>query len=338
MILVTGANGFVGSYLVKELLKQGEQVRGLKRATSQIHLLGDAADKVEWFEGDVTDVHSLQPAMKGVKKVYHAAAIISFLPKDFDTMMKVNVEGTANVVNEALLAGVEKLVLVSSVAAFGLPKQGKMIDESTEYQEQKDMITYYRSKFLGELEAWRGEAEGLNVVVACPSTILGAGNFDSEPNLVFAEVAKGAPFYTEGKMGFVDVRDVVRALILLMNSDAKGEKFIISGENSSFKNLMFHAAEVMKVQKPKIKVSPGLVALAWRYEWLKHKLTGKRPVVSKESARIATTNFEFNNAKLRERFNFTYTPLGTTIKETCLAYQKCKAAGKVWEVFENVKN
>jgi dihydroflavonol-4-reductase len=338
MILVTGANGFVGSYLVKELLKQGERVRGIKRPTSSLHLLGDAARKVEWFEGDITDIDSLKPAMAGVKKVYHAAAVISFLPKDFETMMKVNVEGTANVVNEALRAGVEKLVLVSSVAAFGLPKEGKVIDESTEYYERKDMITYYRSKFLGELEAWRGEAEGLNVVVACPSTILGAGNFDSEPNSIFAEVAKGAPFYAEGKMGFVDVRDVVKALILLMNSDASGEKFIISGENSSFKNLMFHAAEIMKAQKPRIKVSPALVSLAWRYEWLKNKLTGIRPVVSKESARIATSNFEFSSNKLKERFGFSFIPLGTTIKDTCIAYRKSADAGKAWEVFESVKN
>ena len=165
MNLITGATGLLGSYLAKLLLTKGEKVRAIKRKTSDVSLLGEFSEQIEWIEGDVLDIPSLEEAMVGVTKVYHCAALISFIPREVEQMMKVNVEGTANIMNCALASDVKKLVHVSSVAAFGLPVKGKMIDENFSDPNINKAFWYYRSKQYSEREAWRANEEGLNVLL-----------------------------------------------------------------------------------------------------------------------------------------------------------------------------
>jgi dihydroflavonol-4-reductase len=334
MIFITGTNGLLGSYLAKKLLQQGKQVRGLKRITSDLSLLGDYANQIDWITGDILDVTSLEEAMEGVEEVYHSAAVISFASHEADAMMKANIEGTANVMNAALVAGVKKVVHVSSIAAFGIHKPEKVIDEKTVYNEQKDMPNYYRSKQLAEREAWRAQAEGLNVVVANPGTILGAGKWDMEPNSVFRDVYAGLPFYTNGMNSFVDVRDVVDCLIVLMEKGVNGEQYIIHADNLSFKDLLQKIAVVLGKRKPSFAVSDSLAKVAVVFEWLKAKITGKRQLLTPEMARLANKEFRYSNQKIVRDFGFQFRPMDETIEDTARVFLQSKKEGRHFGVFQ----
>ena len=321
MILVTGANGLLGSYLVRQLIDRGETVRGLRRAKSDLRLLGDYASRMEWIEGDVTDIFSLEDAMLGVDQVYHCAAFISMQPGDADRMLNVNAEGTANVVNAALGSDIKKLLYVSSVAAFGRPEYAdRLIDENLDVKDSKDNFAYFKSKLYAERELWRGIAEGLNAVIINPSTILGGGFWTMPPNALFEHVYKGIPFYTSGINGFVDVRDVVSVAIQLMDSDISSEKFIVSAENRSFGDVIFMAADAMKVRRPHIKVNKPIGSVAWRFEALKSFFSGIPALATRDSITIAQNDFKYSNEKLRNAIGYTFRPLKDTVDETAALY------------------
>lgn len=329
MILVTGANGLLGSYLVRQLIDKGEAVRGLKRAKSDLRLLGDYASRMEWAEGDITDVFSLEEAMKGIDKVYHCAALISMQPGDADRMLSVNAEGTANVVNAALGSDISKLLYVSSVAAFGRPEQtGRVIDENLDVKDSKDNFAYYKSKLYAERELWRGIAEGLNAVIINPSTILGGGFWTMPPNALFDQVYKGIPFYTSGINGFVDVRDVVSVAIQLMDSDISAEKFIVSAENTSFGEVMCMAADAMKVKRPSIKVNKLIGSLAWRFDSIRSLFTDVEPLATRDSITIAQNDFRYSNEKVCKTLNFTFRPLRDTVTEIAATYLESRQQKK----------
>ena len=321
MILVTGANGLLGSYLVRRLIDSGEKVRGLRRATSDMSLLGSYASRIEWIEGDVTDIFSLEGAMKGVDKVYHSAALISMQTRDAQRMLDINSEGTANMVNVALDSGISKLLYVSSVAAFGRPeKPGRIIDENLDIKDSKDNFPYFKSKLYAEREVWRGMAEGLRAVIVNPSTILGGGFWSSPPNSLFDQIYKGMPFYTSGANAFVDVRDVVEVCIKLMDSDISGEKFITSAENCSFRDLMCMAADALKVKRPSVRVTNAIGGLAWRAEYVKGLFTNNPPLITKDSIAIAQNDFAYSNEKVCHTLGYTFRPLIQTVEETAAAY------------------
>lgn len=329
MILVTGANGLLGSYLVRQLIDKGEQVRGLRRSKSDLSLLGNYASRVEWVEGDITDVFSLEEAMKGVDKVYHLAALISMQPGDADKMFSVNAEGTANVVNAALGSDIKKLLYASSVAAFGRPEPaGRMIDENLDVKDSKDNFAYFKSKLYAERELWRGIAEGLNAVVINPSTILGGGFWSMPPNAVFAQLYKGLPFYTGGINGFVDVRDVVSVAIRLMDSNIVAEKFIVSAENRTWNEVMWMAADAMKVKRPFIKVNKPIGSIAWRLDAFRSLFSGALPIVTRDSVTLAQNDFSYGNDKIRKALDFTFRPMSETVAETAAAYLESVQAGK----------
>jgi nucleoside-diphosphate-sugar epimerase len=321
MILVTGANGLLGSYLVRQLIDNGESVRGLRRAKSNLTLLGDYATRMEWVEGDVTDIFSLEEAMKGVDKVYHLAALISMQSGDADKMLNINAEGTANVVNAALGSEIKKLLYVSSVAAFGRPENAaRMIDENLDVKDSKDNFSYFKSKLYAERELWRGIAEGLNAVIINPSTILGGGFWSMPPNAIFAHIYRGLPFYTSGVNGFVDVRDVVSVAIRLMDSDISAEKFIVSAENVSWTDVMMMAADAMKVRRPFIKINKPIGSLAWRLDAFRSLFSGASSIVTRDSVTLAQNDFRYSNDKVRKTLNFAFRPLHDTIAETACAY------------------
>lgn len=320
MNLVTGATGLVGSYLSKLLLSKGEKVRAIKRSHSDISLLGDAASQIEWVEADVLDMAALEVAMKGVKRVYHCAAVISFDPREIDHMMKVNVEGTANVMNTALSEKVEKVVHVSSTAAFGTALPGKVIDENFSDPDIGKSYWYFRSKQYGEREAWRAIAEGLPVVIACPSTILGAGWWDDQPNILFKDVYNGLGFYTAAGNGFVDVRDVAECLYRLMHEAQPEEKFLITAENLHFKDLLWMIADALNKKRPQLEAGRLLLSIAWRWEAVKSLFTSKPPLVTRETARLANIEFRYSNEKIKDTLKYQFRPVQQTINETAAAF------------------
>lgn len=326
-VFVTGATGFVGSYLVRYLLQQGHQVTALRRRHSRMDLVADVSNQVRWLEGDVLDVPFLESALEGIEQVYHAAAMISFYPKEFDRMQKVNVEGTANVVNACLHMGVKKLVYISSIAALGRKEFQPDITEKTQWENSKENSNYAISKFRAECEVWRGLQEGLSMVVLNPSVIIGAGYWDQGSCRLFARAAKGMEYYSPGHTGFVDVRDVARAAVLLMESDIEGERYIINGANWSYQQFFSTIAKAVGQAAPS-KVAPGwLVGLLWRLEWLRSKLLRKRPLLTQETARTAQATFRYHSDKLLDTLDFEYTSLEQCIQETATAFKSGKTQG-----------
>jgi nucleoside-diphosphate-sugar epimerase len=337
-VFVTGANGFLGSYLTKALLLQGHEVSALKRATSDLSLLGDAAKQVQWHEGDITDILSLEDAMEGAELVYHAAAMLAFGGDSFDKMLKINVEGTANVINVALSQGVQKLLYVSSITALGKSKDNSPIDESGDWEAAPMESQYGHTKYLGELEIWRGIAEGLDAVIINPSTILGAGRWADGSIQIFHQVARGVPFYPTGSNGFVDVRDVVRAAMLLMDSPATGgERYVINAVNRSFKELMTQIATELDQKPPTIPVTDFWKTISIGYDKVRSLLTGNEAIITHEVLSISSHPYVYNDGKLREALNFVYLPFEQTINETVAAYQQSKVDGLDYGVLGDVK-
>ncbi len=322
MVLVTGGTGFLGSYIIKQLVEKGYNVRALRRSNKlPFWIAKEILEKVEWVEGDVLDVIALENAMNGVDTIIHSAAIVSFATKDRKEMYQVNVEGTANVVNIALEKNVRRLVHISSVAALGRTANGGHVNEEKKWEESKVNTHYAKSKFKAELQVWRGISEGLEAVILNPSTILGYGDWHSSSCAIFKSVHDGFNWYTPGINGFVDVEDVAKAAIVLMESTINEQRFIVNGDSWTFKKLQDTIADGFSKKRPARKTTPFLLGVAWRMEKLKSLFTRKKPLLTKESARVAQSQTWFENDKILKALQgFSFTPLEETIKKACEKY------------------
>ena len=322
-ILVTGGTGFLGSYIIKQLVEKGYAVRAIRRSNKiPTWINPEIFAAVEWVEGDVLDVVALQDAMEGADAVIHSAAVVSFAKKDWPDMYQVNVEGTANVVNMALEKNIRRLVHISSVAALGRTANGGHVNEEKKWEESKINTHYAISKFKAELHVWRAISEGLDAVIINPSTILGYGNWDSSSCAIFKQVHDGFKWYTPGINGFADVEDVAMVAILLLESAISEQRFIVSGDTWTFKKLQDTIAAGFGRKGPTRKTTPFLLGLAWRIERLKSFFSGKKPLLTKESARVAQSQTWFDNEKLLNALpGFNYTPLEETIKKACEKYE-----------------
>lgn len=321
-ILVTGGTGFLGSYIIKQLVEKGYDVRAIRRSSKlPFWIPARILDKVEWVDGDVLDIVSLEDAMEGIDTVIHSAAIVSFVKKDRKEMYKVNVDGTANMVNVALEKNVRRFVHISSVAALGRTANGGYVNEEKKWEESKVNTHYAISKFKAELQTWRGLNEGLEGVILNPSTILGYGDWHSSSCAIFKNIYEGFKWYTPGINGFVDVEDVAKATLLLMESDITEQRYIINGDSWTFKKLQDSIADEFNKKRPSKLATPLLLNLAWRIEKIKALFTGKRPLLTKESARVAQSKTWFENDKLLKAIpGFSFTPLGISIENACKKY------------------
>lgn len=333
MIFVTGGTGLVGSHLLFNLVHSGAAVRALRRENSSFGLVkkvfGYYSSKpeellgmIEWVSGDVTDIFSLNEALEGVEKVYHAAAVVSFHPADRNEIMKINVDGTANVVNACLNNGVKKICHVSSIAALGRAENNKITDEETEWKSSKNNSLYSISKYEAEREVWRGSIEGLPAVIVNPAVIIGPGDREKGSSQLFDLVWNGLKYYTDGVNGYVDVRDVSKAMVALMESDAVNSRFIISSENISYYDFFKMIAEGFGKNIPNVKVTPFLSGIAWRAEKIRSLLTGKKPVITKETARTAMQQYFYSNEKIRNTLGFEFIPVSVSINDTCRLFLK----------------
>ena len=314
MIFVTGASGLVGSHLIQSLLEKGLNVRAMYRNTIPVF---KGAENVNWVKGDILEVSSLYEAMQGVRKVYHCAAIVAFTPKQADAMLRANVEGTANVVNACIENKIQKLVYVSSVAALGRIREDAPVDETMNWTPETSNSIYGKSKYLAEMEVWRGMGEGLNVAIVNPVIILGAGDWNKGSSEIFKSAYDEFPWYTKGISGFVDVMDVVTAMQLLMESDVQGQRFIISGTNVEYKEVFTRIANAFGKRPPYKKVTPILAAIVWRLEGIKGMITGKAPLLTKETAATAQAVVHFDNTKFLKVFpQFKYHSIEETIQRT----------------------
>lgn len=313
MILVTGGTGLVGSHLIKKLLADGKQVKALYR--KEVPFL----DKnLHWVAGDILDVIALEEALQNVEQVYHCAAIVSFQSSDSNAMLKINIEGTCNVVNACLINNVSKLCFVSSVAAIGRIRDGQEVTEEMTWTEKTSNSMYGKSKYLAEMEVWRGVAEGLNAVIVNPVIILGEGDWNKGSSAVFKSAFNEFPWYTTGVSGFVDVNDVVKAMVELMKGEVKNERFILSQGNYTYKEIFTLMAKHFKKKPPHKKASKFLSAIVWRVEAIKAWVSGSKPLLTRETAATAQAVVHFNNKKLFKFLpHFTYTPIEETIERVC---------------------
>lgn len=325
MILVTGSTGLVGSHLLYELCSNGQHIRAMYRTKEKIARVEglftfynpeNAArllSQIEWVEGDVNDIESIVEAMKGCTKVYHSAALVSFNNRDFHQLMKVNREGTTNIVNCALAEGVEKLVHLSSTAAIG-NTDSTVITENSKWNMAGKNTAYSISKYGAEREVWRGIEEGLNAVMLNPSVILGPGNWNEGSLVIFRTVNKGLKFYTPGQNAFVDVRDVAKSLRLLMESDVNAQRYLCFSENVPFRKLTDEIAEQLGRSKAKYATKPWMAAIAWRAAKVYSLFTGKRPTLTRESVRSAFSRKEYSNQKIIKQLGIEFIPVKDAIQ------------------------
>jgi dihydroflavonol-4-reductase len=329
MILVTGGTGLVGAHLLLALAENGQQARALYRTDESLAKTRNLFtannnphfDSIEWVKGDITDVPSLEEAFTGIDTVYHCAAYISFEPKDEDTLRKINIEGTANMVNCALDFGVKKFCHVSSIAALGDPRENELITEETDWNPEIRHSDYAISKYGAEMEVWRAWQEGLNVIIVNPGVIFGKGFWNSGSGRIFKSVHKGQYFYTKGYCGVVAVEDVVKAMLQLMATDTNGERYTIVAENISYKEILDSITDGMKKSRPNIYATPFTTSVAWRLDWLFSKLLGQRRKLTQSMARSSHNNEKYDSSKIIAKLDFTFSGIVPYLKQLCEYYR-----------------
>ena len=321
-VLVTGGTGFIGAYIIKELVEKGYTVRAIRRANKVPFFLSpDILQKVGWISCDIGDVICLDEALKDVDAVIHAAALVSFDKKERKQMYNTNVDGTANIVNLSLENGIKKLVHISSISALGRTFAGEKVNEEKKWMDSKLNSHYGISKNKAEMEVWRGMGEGLNAVIINPSTVLGFGNWHDSSCAIFRNSYKGFPWYTTGVNGFVAVEDVATIAVRLMESDISEERFIINHDNWEFKKLFDAIADGFGQKHPRWEATSFLSSIAWRIEKIKSSLRNTKPLLTKETARIALSKTYWQNDKILKTLpGFSFMSLESCITKACKNY------------------
>lgn len=333
MILVTGGTGLVGSHLIYHLLAQNESVKAIHQKTSDLLAVKkvfsfytsdyeNLFSKIAWFEADLCNIPALEIAFQEVTSVYHCAAFISFDSNDYQKMRKINIEGTANIVNLSIANSVKKLCYVSSIAAIEKNKNGKLIEETDNWNSNNKKSDYAISKYGGEMEVWRASEENVEVIIVNPGVILGSGFWEKGSGNLFTKIYLGFKFYTEGVTGFVGVKDVVQIIQKLMNSDIKNERYIIVADNVSYKELFFQIADAFGKKRPQIKVTATMSEIYWRLEFIKSRLLRQGPLMTKTTATSSLTKNYFSSQKIKDAIGYEFESLENTIKIVCKDYLK----------------
>lgn len=322
MIGVTGANGLLGSFIVRTLLDASEPVIAFKRKNSDVSLLSHLVNRVEWRELDVLDPVSMDDALEGVTAVIHAAAQVSFNPSLAGKIRLINAEGTRNLVNACLARGVARFVHISSVGALGRMKGQSVIDEGNKWVENSQHTAYATSKYLAELEVFRGQEEGLQTVILNPSVILAPADWRRSSARLFKYVWDERLFYINGVLNYVDVRDVAMAAFRALKSGMENERFIVSAGTVTFKEFFDAVAGRFGKRPPMIKLNKNLLKIVAGFETLRAKLLQSEPLITTETARLADTHFQYQNGKIKKAFQLEFQPLESTLDWCCRYYME----------------
>lgn len=321
----------VGAHLLYELTLAGNKVKALKRETSNLQQVlktfsyysetpKELFNQIEWVDGDILDYFAMEKLLAGVTEIYHCAAIVSFNPDERKKMISNNVEGTSNLVNAAIDNGVKKICHVSSIAALGRLDEGQFVTEETNWVPSKKISGYSESKFFSEVEIWRGIEEGLDAVIVNPSIIFGPSNWETGSSKMFKTIWDGMKFYTKGITGFVDVKDVVKAMILLMDKTnfetAKNQRYLLNAENLSYQNVFCQIADALEKPRPKFNASDLLLEFVWRAAKVVGLITRKPSMITRETVANSNTVYNFDGGKISKTFGFKYLPIETSIQQT----------------------
>lgn len=314
MILVTGGTGFLGAELLKQLTDRGLAVRALRREKSKIPALIQHNTLIEWFNADINEPATLEEAFENVTQVYHCAAFVSLRSKHKKQLFHVNIDGTSNLVNLCMEHNC-RLLHVSSVAALGIAKKDNQITEKNFWEYDSKAHAYGLSKYEGEMEVWRGINEGLNAIIVNPSIIIGKNAGFEGSGAIFKLVKDGFSFYTNGASGFVAVEDVAQSMILLMDAEVSGERYIISAGNLHYKDLFTEIANGFGVKAPTKEAKPWMLGLAWRALKIASLFSKHDPSITKDTARSSITLSYYNNNKVIEQTGITFKPVRDCITE-----------------------
>lgn len=330
MILVSGGTGLLGSHLLLELAKQQKQVVAIKRPTSNLKEVekvfaryskegSTLFESIRWVDVDLEDSEEILALVKDAARVYHCAAQVSFHPRENQRMIDFNVKSTENIVNACLAAGGKRLLHVSSSSAIGDSPDASPAHEGLIWSGNKTHTPYAVSKFQSEMVVWRGIEEGLDAVIVNPTIILGAGFWDHGSSALFKRVAGGMKYSTTGQTGYVGVLDVVKAMTLLMESETKGERFILSSENLTYAEIMEKiAAELGSPRRMKL-LSPSSLLWMARLDAFRGLFSGKRAITSIQ-AKAAFNQSSYNSQKVIDTLGIKFTPVEKVVREICGYY------------------
>lgn len=340
MVLITGATGLVGSHLLASLLMEEQPIRALYRTQSKkeatllllkklgVDLALIPAEKLEWKKADITRIPELTDAFEGITHVYHCAGLVSYDLRDYQNLRKINIEGTANVVNLALAKKVQKLCHVSSIAALGSELKQKPITENSPRNNDAEHDNYSISKYGAEMEVWRASQEGLPVVIVNPGVIIGRGNWDSGSGQLFTRVSNGFSYYFPKVTGFVSVEDVTRAMVELMKSKTVNEGFILVAESCSFKKVLFEIADRLGKKRPKKPLKKWMIFTAWIVQATGNFLFNTKQELTRQSIKGAFQAAYFDTSKIEKTLSFKFTPISVALKHTSQAFLEDKNNAK----------
>jgi dihydroflavonol-4-reductase len=329
MTLVTGGTGLVGAHLLLHLIESrssgSEKIRAIYRNFESIEktkslfsLYKKSAlfDAIEWIEADIVDVPSLEHAFQGIEHVYHCAALISFDPKEEALVRKTNIEGTANIVNFCINKGVKKLCYISSTAALGdLAAHESIITEETEWNPEKPHSDYAISKYGAEMEVWRGQQEGLAVIIVNPGIIIGPGFPKQGSGQLFKQVANGLSFYTLGTAAVIAVSDVVRIAVKLTRSEIRNQRYTLIAQNIVFRELLNTMADALKAKRPTIHATPFLMEIGWRIDWILSTVFRRKRQLTKAIAKASCSKNDYSNEKIKAELTMEFLDIHQYIKE-----------------------
>ena len=333
MILVTGGTGLVGSHLLYYLTQQHDHVRATYRSEKKIdtvkHVFAyytkdiDAQfSKIEWVKVTLNDIPKLTTAFISITHVYHCAALVSFDPNDYYTLRKINIEGTANIVNLCISNDIKKLCYVSSVATIGDSALKKMLTEETPWNPEADHSVYAITKYGAELEVWRGTQEGLDTIIVNPGIIIGPGYWSSSSGRLIKKVYNGLRYYTNGISGYVDIDDVIQPMINLMESSITNERYILVSENLSFKSFTQNLARALHVKPPEKEVSKLMLNIAWRLDWLSYFFTRKHRRLTKQNANAIISDNFYSNEKIKTDLDYTFKTITDSVVQVSQFFLK----------------
>jgi len=320
MYLITGCNGLIGSFIARKLLAENCQVKALKRKNSDVSFVADIAEKITWIDGDILDISSLHEAMQGVSYVIHSAAVVSFLPKDYAQMRKVNIEGTANVVNCCIENQIKKLIHISSVAALGA-EQHTIITEKSLWDKSNVPSVYAQTKFEAEREVWRGIAEGLSACIIQPSVVIGTGNRHKSSNQFFGYAFTQPRFVPMGEISLVDVRDIADLSYLLLQREIENESFIMTAHKVSYLHFFNIIATKLQLKAPKKQATIWHLYLAYIGTKIAALFSKKVTPLSREIIKNAQRKTNYSNEKVNKMLNFQFRSFEDTLSWACAYYK-----------------
>lgn len=310
-IFITGITGLLGSYVAKEFASLGE-IHGFKRSDSSTRLLNDLNFPIHWHDGSMSDVGSIDQALEGIDLVIHCAGKVSFLKRDEEELFEVNVRGTANLINAMLYSGVNKLIHISSVAALGRNPDLAVIDEDHKWVDSPFNTKYGTSKYWGELEAWRGEQEGLDLIVVNPSILLGKISDNRSSTSIYSYVLKNSSYYPQGSINFLDVRDAAKLIRELFVNNCWGNRFILNNQSMKYKEFFSKMADAFGKKAPNKPVSDFLLKISLFFIGLGRVFGLTKNPLNKQTAMITQQDIKFDNKKIKDLLQFEFTPVEET--------------------------